>query len=519
MNTNFGSSNFFCRHCGDRLATRSELRFHLATRHPSLTATNAAGRQTFIRGTGADTNATRPDQTKFCDVCEREFKNEAGLQMHVQNSKVHKKAKRQQLKETNNATLPSSSATMIPSTRTPGYNHWTVVPASQQPVVLEALVTKCHSPDDLLKNQYLLQPYGPEDFEALRKCKNCGGVQKKLQSRAKTECVFHPGERQGPNRNDKRRPYSCCGEAGRGCTSRPAHDYMIPDRRLVAKYQEYSPTPPHSRRTTTRKRLAVVLDCEMAGVVGGAGELILLCVADYLTGETLLNTLVRPTMPVVDWRTRVSGVTQQAMTTAISRGEALSGWKEARLELWKHIDADTILIGHSLQHDLDVLRIIHCRVVDSAILARNAVDPNGRQWGLKTMCNELLHLDIQTNGMRGHDCFEDVMATREVVLHCTRKPRELEEWANRVREREESMRVQREKERAEMKARAESEKQRAEKTRKEMEKERVKKKQNQRQRAGDTYYEYSEDERVRWSDIAEDLGWPHPDTGYDPWSD
>jgi hypothetical protein len=26
-------------------------------------------------------------------------------------------------------------------------------------------------------------------------------------------------------------------------------------------------------------------------------------------------------------------------------------------------------------------------------------------------------------------------------------------------------------------------------------------------------------ETLRWSDIAEDCGWPHPDTGYDPWSD
>jgi len=26
-------------------------------------------------------------------------------------------------------------------------------------------------------------------------------------------------------------------------------------------------------------------------------------------------------------------------------------------------------------------------------------------------------------------------------------------------------------------------------------------------------------EVVHWDEIAEDLGWPHPDTGYDPWSD
>ncbi len=30
---------------------------------------------------------------------------------------------------------------------------------------------------------------------------------------------------------------------------------------------------------------------------------------------------------------------------------------------------------------------------------------------------------------------------------------------------------------------------------------------------------HDDDEILHWSDIAEDFGWPHPDTGYDPWSD
>ena len=28
-----------------------------------------------------------------------------------------------------------------------------------------------------------------------------------------------------------------------------------------------------------------------------------------------------------------------------------------------------------------------------------------------------------------------------------------------------------------------------------------------------------DDDALFWSDVAEDFGWPHPDTGYDPWSD
>ena len=87
-------------------------------------------------------------------------------------------------------------------------------------------------------------------------------------------------------------------------------------------------------------------------------EVILMCAIDYLTGETLINTLVRPTRRVIDWRTRFSGVTSDTMVTATARGETLNGWKEARRETWKYIGADTVLVGHALQHDLDVLRMI-----------------------------------------------------------------------------------------------------------------------------------------------------------------
>ena len=34
------------------------------------------------------------------------------------------------------------------------------------------------------------------------------------------------------------------------------------------------------------------------------------------------------------------------------------------------------------------------------------------------------------------------------------------------------------------------------------------------------HYDSKDDmEILRWKDIAEDLGYPHPDAGYDPWSD
>lgn len=121
------------------------------------------------------------------------------------------------------------------------------------------------------------------------------------------------------------------------------------------------------------------------------------------------------------------------MKKAISQGRALSGWSEAREKLWSVIDRDTILVGHALQHDLDVLRMVHTRVVDSAILTRNAVGMNSGQWGLQRLCKELLSLQIRQNEGGVHDCLEDVLATRELVLWCTQNKAELDVWAEAKR--------------------------------------------------------------------------------------
>jgi len=148
----------------------------------------------------------------------------------------------------------------------------------------------------------------------------------------------------------------------------PTHDFQLPLRAI--KHQDFRKTPTASGEPKFR---AVVLDCEMAGIAGGAGEAILLCVTDYVTGAVLLNRFVCPREKITQMRSSIHGISKSILDGAISQGQSLSGCEGARSELWKYIDDDTILVGHALQHDLDALRIIHPRVVDSGILSRNAV--------------------------------------------------------------------------------------------------------------------------------------------------
>ena len=195
------------------------------------------------------------------------------------------------------------------------------------------------------------------------------------------------------------------------------------------------------RSPTAPRRKAVALDCEMALVQTATvpfkvPELVLLCAVDYLTGETLVNSLVSPSREVLDWCTQYSGVTAHAMDQAKAHGQALQGWQEARPEMLKYIDADTILVGQSLENDLEVLRMIHMKVVDSACLTNMAVGLEVRHnWSLKVLCHDFLGIDIQTQGKEGHNCLEDTLAAREVVLWCCQNPEQLKEWA-RVKRKE-----------------------------------------------------------------------------------
>ncbi|MCJ1463420.1 hypothetical protein MMC07_002027 [Pseudocyphellaria aurata] len=453
----------------------------------------------------------------YCHVCKRKFGNEKQMRMHLASAKDHGARVERHTSSSTGANHGSKKTDLVDKTV-----FTTVIPSLQQSAELELLSKHSHTSEDLVKRGYRLSLYTAEDIAGLSRCKNCKALQSRLKIRSRSDCVFHTKPKQ--IQRDGQKLYPCCGELGPGCEISPVHIYGEPDRLLAAKYQEFAFTPGGSNKQPLRHQ-AVTLDCEMAGLSNGRSEVILLCVADYFTGETLINSLVSPNEKVVDWRTRFSGVSRKAMADAEAQSKTLKGWQEARHELWKYIDADTILVGHALQNDLDVLRMIHTNVVDSAILAATALGPDiCRSWALKQLCDELLGIKIQNKGRQGHDCLEDALAAREVVLWCCRHPQELESWGQVKRAEEE------EKMKARKQAREEREREKESKLAKEMGMNKEKGKENQqrpppskstrRPRAKKTLINHSssdhESEVLRWSDIAEDMDWPE---GYYPWSD
>ncbi|KAF8536970.1 hypothetical protein BDD12DRAFT_888772 [Trichophaea hybrida] len=247
-------------------------------------------------------------------------------------------------------------------------NKWSMIPEDHGEIHLKVLNELCHSPGELLRCNFTLEPYRDEIIKFMQKCYTCS------HNYLTPECTFHPGNCEKEFNQETRkieRHYSCCRtvdlnkQKGRkpGCIVLKSHNFED-FKELVNNYA--FATAPHPE-AGQEKHKAVVLDCEMGGTHFSRSELILLTVIDFFTAEVLINNYVRPSVQILDWRTEYSGVTEAHMNQAIAEGECIDGWRAARDLLCTFIDTDTILMGHALNNDLDQLRLIHFRVVDSAL--------------------------------------------------------------------------------------------------------------------------------------------------------
>lgn len=91
-------------------------------------------------------------------------------------------------------------------------------------------------------------------------------------------------------------------------------------------------------------------------------------VVDYFTAEVLIDKLVFPDDPILNYNTRFSGVSYAQMTRAKSMGDCFFGIAAAREAIWKFIGPDTIVAVHGGQNDLNSLRWIHDNIVDTHLV-------------------------------------------------------------------------------------------------------------------------------------------------------
>lgn len=247
------------------------------------------------------------------------------------------------------------------------------------------------------------------------------------------KCTHHPGRAYLPERppgdtTHIPKKYRCCEEdigESLGCTVGQNHVWKASEPKRLASLWNFASTPANNNCT----HKAVAFDCEMGYTVHGM-ELLRLTATSWPDGAEIIDVLVHPFGEILDLNSKYSGVFPEDLARAVPWS---SGWKPppqklggrkimqivsspevARDLLFSYINPDTVLVGHGLENDLNAMRIVHPKIVDTVLLY-----PHKRglpiRMGLKALMEQHLNRRIQVDTGEGHDSAEDARAAGDLV--------------------------------------------------------------------------------------------------------
>lgn len=247
-----------------------------------------------------------------------------------------------------------------------------------------------------------------------KECVRCKGkFDVNMHSDSFENCYFHFGKIRGQLENGEFiYKFTCCNREkfSKGCSVNKYHVWSGVAVGLNGPYYDFAKTFPASTRymyNTYNSPNIYALDCEMCYTEDGL-ECTMVTVID-VNGQLVYETLVRPDKAIVDYNTKFSGITKESLSD-----ENVKTLKEVQQDLLQFITEDSILIGHGLENDLRALKIIHKRIIDTAILYQHQSGIPFRH-SLKNLTKIHLKREIQTSDI-GHSSLEDCRAALDLVL-------------------------------------------------------------------------------------------------------
>eukprot|EP01036_Dinobryon_divergens_P026750 gene26750-35432_t len=206
-----------------------------------------------------------------------------------------------------------------------------------------------------------------------------------------------------PILSDLRKPLQADRPAG--CVETVLSDFL---HTFSSSSSEYDSLWPANASRSGYPLPVASVDCEMCATVTSEASLTRLSILDA-EGCVVLDTLVKPSEPIVDYKTAYSGISEKDLADVTVTLE------QARLAFLRLVSSETILIGHSLESDLLALRLSHRKnCVDTALLFPH---PLGfpRRLKLRQLAKDFLQMQIQ-RGNNGHDSTEDARAALQLAL-------------------------------------------------------------------------------------------------------
>ncbi|KAH9375787.1 hypothetical protein HPB48_011230 [Haemaphysalis longicornis] len=265
--------------------------------------------------------------------------------------------------------------------------------------------------DQLLR--YVLSPQEPDRCGCPRLCPEKPGrllfmhwgekasSSRKTGSRCRSSFVItHSGDAKSarffPTGRCSAIGFSCCGASADhpGCDSSYYHVRQLGAR--DNKWDTAALDLVRPRRLHGGAREVFALDCEMRFTIRGF-EVARASVVDS-NGATVYDAYARPESPVVGYSAAFSVITAAHLRNV---NTTLQGVQAAL----------PVLVGHGLENDLRVLRLVHDSVVDMTV-----VFPHHR--GLpcrRSLDNDYVNRGVP-NGPLGHDSVEDVKACMKLML-------------------------------------------------------------------------------------------------------
>ncbi|XP_017010655.2 uncharacterized protein Rexo5 [Drosophila takahashii] len=182
--------------------------------------------------------------------------------------------------------------------------------------------------------------------------------------------------------------------------------YPIPlQGELHARFQSFKFTKKAYEPVTNRSPMFGV-DCEMCQTEAGFNELTRISIVNERY-QTVYETLVMPNNKITDYLTQYSGITEEIMK------KVTKTLKDVQKEVSELLPPDAILVGQSLNSDLNAMRMMHPYVIDTSVCF-NISGVRRRKSKLKHLAKTFLKEIIQEND-DGHDSIEDSRATLKLV--------------------------------------------------------------------------------------------------------